>query len=100
MKNTQSEIKPIKIGQRPRKKVKMTNKVLREKPHCVACQSNKPRFLKQKIINNWCYKIRWRITAWSVEKIQKILTQKWLEQKTTLIIQQNALFVELKSQDL
>ena len=30
-------------------KVKMTNKVLREKPHCVVCQSNKSRFLKQKI---------------------------------------------------
>ena len=50
MKNTQSEIKPIKIGKRPRttycfvskdfahnfrpQEVKMTNKVLREKSHC------------------------------------------------------------------
>ena len=65
MKNTQSKIKPIKIGKqsgttyclvckdymhnvRP-EKVKMTNKVLREKSHCVVCQSNKSRFLKQKI---------------------------------------------------
>ena len=64
MKNTQSKIKSIKIGKksgimhcvgckdytknsRP-EKVKMTNKVLREKSHCVACQSNKLRFLKQK----------------------------------------------------
>ena len=65
MKNTQSKIKPIKIGKksgtmhcvgckdctknsRP-ENVKMTNKVLREKSHCVVCQSNKSRFLKQKI---------------------------------------------------
>ena len=64
MKNTQSEIKPIKIGKTPGAKyyfvckdfthnfrpqeVKMTNKVLREKSKCVFCQSNKSRFLKQK----------------------------------------------------
>ena len=64
MKNTQSEIKPIKIGKRPGitfcfgckdltlnfrlKEVKMTNKVLREKSNCVVCRSNKSRFLKQK----------------------------------------------------
>ena len=53
MKNTQSKIKPIETGKqsgttycfgckgytksfRP-EKVKMTNKTLREKPHCVAC---------------------------------------------------------------
>ena len=65
MKNAQSKIKAIKIGKQPGttycfgwkdytknfrpKKVKMTNKVLREKSHCVVCRSNKPRFLKQKI---------------------------------------------------
>ena len=65
MKNTQSKIKPIKIGKQPGttycfeckdytqnfrpEKVKMTNKVLREKFHCVVCQSNKSRILKQKI---------------------------------------------------
>ena len=56
MKNTKSKIKSIKIGKQPRtlqnfrpEKVKMTNKVLREKSHCVVCQSNKSRFLKQKI---------------------------------------------------
>ena len=65
MKKTQSKIKPIKIGKqlgttyclgckdythnfRP-EKVKMTNKVLREKSCCVVCWSNKSRFLKQKI---------------------------------------------------
>ena len=53
MKNTQSEIKPIKIGKRPEamycfgckdfthnfrpEKVKITNKVFREKSHCVVC---------------------------------------------------------------
>ena len=64
MKNTQSEIKPIKIGKtlgttycfgckdfthnfRPQE-AKMTNKVLREKSNCVICCSNKSRFLKQK----------------------------------------------------
>ena len=57
--------KPIKIGKKPgttycfeckdfthnfrSQEVKMTNKVLREKSHCVVCRSNKSRFLKQKI---------------------------------------------------
>ena len=67
IKNTESEIKPIKIGKqsgatycleckdytqnfRP-EKVKMTNKILREKSHCVACRSNKSRFPKQKLNN-------------------------------------------------
>ena len=64
MKNKQSKIKPIKIGKRPGtmhcfgckdfthnfrpQEVKMTNKVLREKSHCVVCRSNKSNFLKQK----------------------------------------------------
>ena len=64
MENTQSKIKPIKIEKRHGKmycfgykdytqnfrsqEVKMTNKVLREKPHCVVCRSNKLRFLKPK----------------------------------------------------
>ena len=65
MKNTKSKIKPIKIGKqfgttycfgckdytknfRP-KEVKMINKVLREKSHCVVYRSNTSRFLKQKI---------------------------------------------------
>ena len=64
MKNTQSKIKPIKVGKesgttycfgcgdytknfRP-EKVKMINKVLREKSPWVVCRSNKSRFLKQK----------------------------------------------------
>ena len=65
MKKTQSKIKAIKIGKQPGttycfeckdytkkfrpEKVKITNKVLREKSHCVVCRSNKSRFLKQKI---------------------------------------------------
>ena len=64
MKNIQSEIKPIKIGKKlgttycfgckdytqnfRSKKMKMTNKVLWEKSHCVVSWSNKSRFLKQK----------------------------------------------------
>ena len=63
-KNTQSEIKPMKIGKRPgttycfgckdftrnfrSQEVKMTNKVLREKSNCVVCWSKRSRFLKQK----------------------------------------------------
>ena len=64
MKSTQSTIKLIKIGKqsgttyccgckdythnlRPQE-VKMINKVIREKSHCVVCRSNKSRFLKQK----------------------------------------------------
>ena len=65
MKNTKLNIKPIKIGKKPGatycfgckdypkhfgpEKVKIINKVLREKSHCVVCRSNKLRFLKQKI---------------------------------------------------
>ena len=65
MRNTKSKIKPINIGKqsgttycfgckeytkkfRPQE-VKMADKVLREKSHCVVCLSNKSRFLKQKI---------------------------------------------------
>ena len=64
MKNTQSKLKAIKIGKEPGttycfgckdytkhfrpEKVKMINKILREKSHCVDCRSNKSRFLKQK----------------------------------------------------
>ena len=71
-KSTQSEIKPIKIGKGPGttycfgckdytqnfrpKIVKITNKVLREKSHCVVSRSNKSRFLKQKY-NNTLYKL-------------------------------------------
>ena len=64
MKNTQSEIKPIKTGKeigttyclgckdythnfKPQE-LKMTNKVLREKSTSVVRRSSKSRFLKQK----------------------------------------------------
>ena len=62
MKNTQSKIKPIKIGKQSgatycfgcedytqnfrSEKVEMTNEALREKSHCIVCLSNKSRFLK------------------------------------------------------
>ena len=65
MKNTQSKIKPIKIGKQSgttycfgykdyskkfrSQEVKMINKVLRGKYHCVVWQSNKSRFVNQKI---------------------------------------------------
>ena len=65
MKNTKSRRKLIKIEKQsgttycfgskdytknfwPRE-VKITNKIIREKSHCVVCRSNKSRFLKQKI---------------------------------------------------
>ena len=68
MKNTKSKIKPIKIGKqsgttycfgckdytknfRPQE-VKMTNKVLREKSHCVVSQSNKIFKTKNKLTTN------------------------------------------------
>ena len=57
MKNTKSKIESIKVGKQPGttyclgckdytqnfrlQEVKMTNKVLRAKPHCVVCRSNK-----------------------------------------------------------
>ena len=63
MKNTQSKIKAIKIGKQPGttycfgcidytkrfrpEKVKMLNKVLREKSHFVVCRSNKSRLKKK-----------------------------------------------------
>ena len=64
MKNVQSKIKPIKTGKKigttyclgckdytknfKPQEIKMTNKMLREKPNCVVCRSSKSRFLKQK----------------------------------------------------
>ena len=67
MKNKQSKIKLIKIRKQPGttyclgcndytqnckpQEVKMANKVLREKSHCIICRLNKWRFLKQKIID-------------------------------------------------
>ena len=66
MKKQQWEVKPVKLEKQPGttyslgcidfthnfrpQKVKMTNKVLREKSNCVVCRSDKSRFLKQKII--------------------------------------------------
>ena len=64
MKKTLSKTKPIKTGIelgttyclgckdytddfKPQE-IKMANKVLREKSNCIACLSNKSRFLKQK----------------------------------------------------
>ena len=63
MKSILSNLKPIKTGKqlgttycfrckdytknfRP-EKLKMTNKVVREKSHCIVCWSNKSRFVKQ-----------------------------------------------------
>ena len=125
MKNTQSETKPIKIGKRPRttycfeckhfthnfrpEEVKITSKVLREKCNCIVCRWSRLIFLKEKHNNKTKFyslqtdimKIRWRLIAWSVEKILKILTQKWLEQKIIdSLCKQNVLFAELKSRGL
>ena len=50
---------------------------------------------------DWCYKTRLRLIPWSVGKILKILTQKWLKQKMVdYLCSQNLLSVEFKSQDL
>ena len=63
MKNILSNLKSIETGKQPGtiycfgckdytknfipEKVKMTNKVVREKSHCIVCQSNKSKFSKQ-----------------------------------------------------
>ena len=75
MKNTQSKIKTGKeietaycFGRkdytqnfRP-EKVKITNKVLKEKSHCVACWSNKSRFLQNKLTTD-VIKVKWKLIA-------------------------------------
>ena len=63
MKSILSDLKSIKTGKQngatycfgckdytknfKSEKVKMTNKVVREKSHCVVCRTNKSRFVKQ-----------------------------------------------------
>ena len=63
MKTILSDLEPIKTGKQPGttycfwgknytknfrlEKVKMTNKVVREKSHCIVCRTNKSTFLKQ-----------------------------------------------------
>ena len=62
MKSILSDLKPIKTGKQPGtyyfgckdytknfrpKNVNMTNKVVREKFHCITCRTNKSKFLKQ-----------------------------------------------------
>ena len=65
MRSILSNLKPIKTGKQPgttycfgckdyiknfrSEKVKMADKVVREKFHCIVCRSNKLRFLKQLI---------------------------------------------------
>ena len=74
MKNTQSKTKPIKIGKQPRrtycfgckdfthnfrpKKVKMPNKVLTEKSHCVVCRSKIKIFKTKNKLTTDIIKIR------------------------------------------
>ena len=86
MKNTQSKLKPLKFGEelgtnycsgckdfthnfKPQK-VKMTNKVLREKSSWIVCWSSKSRLLKQKHNKEWfnalqtdIIKIKWKLIA-------------------------------------
>ena len=74
MKNTQSKIEPIKTGKQYKtmycfgctdytkdfrsQEVKMTNKVLREKSHCVVCSQINQDYYGKKEINNWCHVIK------------------------------------------
>ena len=47
---------------------------------------------------DWCYKRKWRLIAWSVEKVLKIETQRFLKPKLVdSLCSQNVLTVELKS---
>ena len=122
MKNTQSAIKPIKIGKRLRttycfgckgfthnfkpQEVKMTNKVLREKSNCVVCWSNKSRFLKQNAPrkNNstlcWSYKSKMKIYCMKCRKDTEDIDPKMAGTKNHSLCTQNSLFVKLKSKDL
>ena len=97
MKNTKSKIKPIKVGKqsgttycfgckdytnnfRPQE-VKMTNEILREKFHCVACWSNKSRFkTKNKLTINITYKNKMKTYCVKCRKDTENIDSK-IEQK-------------------
>ena len=114
MKNRQSKIKPIKIGKQPGtmnclgrkdykqnyrpKKVKMTNKIVREKSHFVVCPSKESRFLRQKNeLTTNVIKVRWRFIAWSVENID---TNMVTTRNNRLIMQSKCPVCGIKSKDL
>ena len=104
MKKTQSKIKTIKFGKQPGamycfgcedymhdfrpEKVKMADKVLREKSHCVVCWSNKSRFLKQKIINN-CYKSKMKTYCVKCRKDTDNIDPKMVRTKNNRLIMQS-----------
>ena len=108
MKNTKSEIKPIKIGKQPGttycfgckdytqnfrpKIVKITNKVLREKSHCVVSRSNKSRFLKQKYNNtftNWCYKNKMKTYCGKCRRDTETIDPKSVRTKNNKLVMQS-----------
>ena len=113
MKNTQSKTKPIKVGRqsgttycfgckdytkyfRP-EKVKMTNKILRAKSHCIIWQSNKSRLQINNLIT---YKNKMKTYCVKCKKDNENIDQKQLEQKMIeLLCNQNVLFVEVKNQN-
>ena len=77
MKNTQSKIKSIEIRKQPAtrpEKMKMKNKVLGEKSHCLVCWSDKSRFKKK--INNWCYKNKIKTYCVKCRKDTENIVQK------------------------
>ena len=80
--------------------VKMINKVLREKSHCVVCRSNKSKFLKQKLIINIMYKNKMKTYCVKCKKDTENIDPKIEQKIIDWLCDQNILFVELKNQDL
>ena len=80
--------------------VKMINKVLREKSHCVVCRSNKSRFLKQKLIINITYKNKMKTYCVNCKEDTENIDPKIEQKIIDWLCDQNILFVELKNQDL
>ena len=80
----------------------MTNKLLREKSHCVVCRFFIKIFkTKNKLIINVMYKNKMKIYCAKCRKDTKNIDQKQLEQKIIdKLCNQNVLFVQLRNQDL
>ena len=72
----------------------MTNKVLREKSNCVACKSNKSRFLKQKrnkiqCFTNWCYKTNVLTYCVKCRKDTENIDSKMVRTKNNRLVMQS-----------
>ena len=69
----------------------MTNKMLREKSNCPVCRSNKSRFLKQKIIQDFtdtCYKNKMKTYCVKCRKNTENLNPNIFKTKTNRLMTQ------------